>query len=427
MKLNKKTAGLFIFASLLLVLFFSKTVYTYQLPEVTGVKPLRGSLSKLEVSSGIAAWAETENMYAAVGGAVGAVLVKEGDRVEKGQPLFYMDFEITAAERKLAETGHTISKTEGDIQNTQSRLTSIRDALKASELPDDLPLVPGQVGIISLEINKARLTMKNARLSFELGSLSLNEALDAENNFRALIFKYQAEAEDLEYSLNAKKMDLLNLALARETCRELLRDYRDNALVSAPEAGLVETLYAEKGRYFAENALLLSLGIGGEFTVNCTVSLDNNFIAQGDTCELSNASHVLKGTVTRIKPSAQGKIVSVAVVAGVPASSGEISAGETFEVTFEKDSAASFTLAPNASVNQDSGGYFLYQIKRRRGIMGEEYYLERLDVFTGDSDYRNTVITRGITFFEPVVLTATKPLSAGITVVLKNPEDFFEN
>jgi hypothetical protein len=155
--------------------------------------------------------------------------------------------------------------------------------------------------------------------------------------------------------------------------------------------------------------------------VNCTVSLDNNFITQGDSCELSNATHVLKGTVTRIKPGAQGKTVSVSVV------SGELSAGETFEVTFEKDSSASFTLVPNASVNLDSDGYFLYQIKRRRGIMGEEYYLERLDVFIGDSDYRNTVITRGVTFFEPVVLTAAKPLSAGITIMFKNPEDFFEN
>jgi hypothetical protein len=36
-------------------------------------------------------------------------------------------------------------------------------------------------------------------------------------------------------------------------------------------------------------------------------------------------------------------------------------------------------------------------------------------------------IIRGITFFEPVVLTANKPLSAGMIVTLKNPGDFFEN
>jgi hypothetical protein len=151
------------------------------------------------------------------------------------------------------------------------------------------------------------------------------------------------------------------------------------------------------------------------------VSLDNNFITSGDVCELSNSSHVLKGTVKRIRPTAQGKTVSVSVAAD------DVGAGETFEVTFEKDSAASFTLVPNATINQDNDGYFLYQIKRRKGIMGEEYYVDRLDVFIGDSDYRNTAVVRGITFFEPVVLSSNKPLSAGLTVSLKNPGDFFEN
>jgi hypothetical protein len=59
--------------------------------------------------------------------------------------------------------------------------------------------------------------------------------------------------------------------------------------------------------------------------------------------------------------------------------------------------------------------------------MGEEYYLERLNIFTGDSDHQNTAVIRGITFFEPIVLTSNKALSAGLAVSLKNPEDFFEN
>jgi hypothetical protein len=59
--------------------------------------------------------------------------------------------------------------------------------------------------------------------------------------------------------------------------------------------------------------------------------------------------------------------------------------------------------------------------------MGEEYYLERLNIFIGDSDHQNTAVLRGITFFEPIVLVSNKALSAGLTVTLKNPGDFFEN
>jgi len=82
MKLNKKTTGAFIFILLVMLLFFSKTIYTYNMPEVTGTRPKRGSLSKLEICSGIANWADTETLYAVSSGAIGKVFVREGDRVE---------------------------------------------------------------------------------------------------------------------------------------------------------------------------------------------------------------------------------------------------------------------------------------------------------------------------------------------------------
>ena len=82
-------------------------------------------------------------------------------------------------------------------------------------------------------------------------------------------------------------------------------------------------------------------------------------------------------------------------------------------------------LVPNGAVNMDSDGYFVYYIKKRRGILGDEYYADRITVYVGDSDNENTIITRGITFFEPMVLLADKPLSNGDTIKVKNEGDFF--
>ncbi|MDR2053104.1 MAG: HlyD family secretion protein, partial [Treponema sp.] len=222
MKLNKKTAGGIICALLALLLFFSKTVYTYKLPEVTGVKPSRGSLSKLEISSGITGWAETENMYAEAGGAVGEVFVKAGDRVDAGQALFQMDFDIAAARRKLEETENNIAKLENDIQSLRARLDSLRAALAAAEQAEELPLPPGQAGVLGLEINKARLAVETARFSFELGSVSGIEVRSAETAFKALLLKYETEAEELEFSLASKHLDLRNLRLTRESAGEAL-------------------------------------------------------------------------------------------------------------------------------------------------------------------------------------------------------------
>jgi len=421
-KLNKKSAGAIIFIVLVLLLFFSKTIYTYNMPEVTGTKPKRGSLSKLEISSGIAVWAETEAIYAAASGAAGRVFVREGDRVEKGQALFEMDFNVTAAERRLAETENNINRLQADIRSLSSKLNSIREALAAeNQQAEASPSVSGQEGLIALEIGKAKLALLNAQLAFEVGSQSRNELLNAENSLKTLLYRYEVEADDMEHSIALKQIDLENLKLSRETILEILRDYRNNAIIKAPADGIIMELPVERGKYFQENAFLVSIGVGREFTVECTVSLDNNFVNPGDSCELSNANQVLKGTVRRVRPTAAGKTVTVTII------SDKVSDGETFVVTFEKLSAASFFLVPNSSINQDNDGYFLYQIKRRKGLMGDEYYLERLNIYIGDSDHQNTIVVRGINFFEPIVLTSNKALSAGITVTLKNPEDFFEN
>jgi multidrug efflux pump subunit AcrA (membrane-fusion protein) len=429
MKLNRKTAGAVIFALLVLLLFFSKTIYTYNLPEVTGTKPSRGSLSKLEISSGIALWAETETLYASCAGAVGRVFVREGDKVEEGDILFEMDFDIASAQRRLAETNNNISKLQTDIRGLSSKLNSIRDALAAENTDgssensrtESTRTVSGQEGLIALEIGRAKTSLQTTQFYFEMGSQSRNDFLNAQNNFMSLLYKYRAEADDIEQSIALKQIDLENLKLSRETILDMLADYRDNAVIRSPADGIVLELSAERGRYFQENAFLASIGVGQEFTVECTISLDNNFVNSGDSCELSNANHVLKGDVRRVRPSANGKTVTISIT------SEEVSDGETFDVTFEKVSAASFTLVPNSAINQDNDGYFLYQIKRRRGIMGEEYYLERLNIFIGDSDRQNTAVIRGITFFEPIVLASNKALDSGVTVSLKNPEDFFEN
>jgi hypothetical protein len=424
MKLTKRTCGIGVLGLLTLLLFFSKTIYRYNMPEVTGARPRRGNLAKLEISSGIADWAETETVYAAAGGAAGRVFVKEGDEVREGDALFEMDFDLAAAERKAAETANSTGKLETDIRALRARLANIQAALASASSgaeEDAAAALSGQAGLIALEIDKARIALQNARLGFELGTVSRNEVTGAENSLKSLFFKYEAERDDLEFTLAAREREWGNLRLAEDAAREVLEEYRANRTVYSPASGVILSLQAERGKYFPENAPMASVSRGREFTVECTVSLDNNFVSAGDSCALVNSSHSLTGTVLRVKPQAQGKTVTVA------AASGEVSAGETFEITFEKTSASSFTLVPNGAVNQDNDGCFLYQIKRRKGIMGEEYYLERLDIFIGDSDNENTAAARGITFFEPVVLASDKALSPGITVVLKNAEDFFEN
>jgi len=442
MKINRKTAGALIFAALVLLLFFSRTIYNYNLPQVTGTKPFRGTLSKIETSSGVARWADTENIYAASSGTAGRVYVREGDTVEKDQILFEMDFNITQAQRRLSEIDNNISKSEADIKSLETRLKSVHEALAAINTEGNSAAAPDNASpdsaLIIFEINKALVTLHDAQVSFNFGMMSGNEFANAQNNYRSLLYKYEAEIESLEHNIALKRLDLATMKLSRDTSADLLQNYTDNAIIRAPADGVILELNVERGKYFNENAMLVSIGTGSGFMIECNISIENNFVNQGDTCRLSNSNHTLTGIVRRIRSSANSKTVTIFISPAIEAENARfsynqnadfslISDGETFDITFEKTGVSSFTLVPNRAINQDNDGYFIYQIKRRAGFLGQEYYIERLNIFIGDSDYQNTAVIRGITFFEPVVLAGDKPLSGGLTVLLKNAEDFFEN
>jgi len=151
------------------------------------------------------------------------------------------------------------------------------------------------------------------------------------------------------------------------------------------------------------------------------LSLDNNFVQAGDTCKLKNTNHSFEAEVSKIELTETAKIVTVTL------QSDEISSGETFDITFEKQSSESYTLVPTGALNLDNDGYFLYQLKRRDGMLGNEYYAQKLRVYIGDNEDENTAITKGMSYFEPVVLTSNKSFSEGQTLNLSNVGDFFEN
>ena len=417
LSLNKKTVGGAFLLLLVLLIFCSKTVYNHNLPLINAVKPQSGRLSKLEMSSGLAAWAEIERVYIPLSGLCGEVLVKEGEMVTAGQPLISLEFDSEEAQRRLREIAASRARLQIDIENIQLRLQRLERADGSAGYAADN---------LAKEIAQAQNALDDAQILFELGDISQRDVNAAEEALENLYLKgdraavdYVADTAALNLDLRAKQLELSNLSLQEEPYRQALADYEAYAELTAPIGGQLISISAQKGARLNENALLAEIGAGQEFIVECSISLDNNFVLPGDTCELSNSAHVLKGTVSRITPTERGKTVAISLV------SAEATAGETFDIVFEKESSTTYTLVPNGALNQDNEGYFLYQVKRRDGMLGKEYYLERLNVYIGDSDSNNTAIIKGILFFEPLVLTSDKPVGAGDVVRLTNVGDFF--
>lgn len=450
----KKITGVVTLSILLILIFFSKTIYGYNLPVISAVKPENGRLSKLEMSSGIANWSEIEKLYASVGGKVEEVLVKEGDSVTEGQELYRLTFDRDEAERKLREIQNSRGKLQTDIQNINLKLE--RQNRYMADLADETyeqdEISTYELDAVNIDIRKAREELRDVRERHDDGEADDLEVDKARYNLQALYLKqeelerkleeqkkkadetageqektresklkdYESDIAALELDLKAKNIDLNNLAIQEEPYKKALEDFEAYAAVTSPISGTVISLEAGKGEAVRADQLIASVGAFGAYEVECPVSLDNNFVVPGDTPELSNSSHVLKGTVTKVTPTAQNKTVTIAI------ESDEITSGETFDVTFKKNSDTTYILVPNGALNQDNDGYFLNQVKRRNGILGQEYYLERLDVYIGDSDSKNTVIVQGIVFFEPIMLISDKPVAPGDVVSLSNAGDFFE-
>ena len=100
-----KVFGVFL-GLVLLVTFFSKSIYNYQLPVVTISSPQQGNLSFMVEGTAEISYPYTEAVYADLDGRVKEILVQAGDEVQEGQVL--MRFEMAGTgERKDVVAEHT--------------------------------------------------------------------------------------------------------------------------------------------------------------------------------------------------------------------------------------------------------------------------------------------------------------------------------
>jgi len=391
----------------------SKTIYSHYLPVVTGTSPFNGKLTKTEKSRGIANLAEIVEIYADVGGKVEEVYVKEGESVEKGQELFRLSFDKDQILQSLKELDVSISQKSIEISGLQRQI----DAMSEFDIRQ-----------LQSEIDIAADNLAKIKILYEAGAVAKDEYDTLQNDLNALRDKkteaeknYVDERESLRKEIARAKLDLQSFNIQQETYQNTLNKFDNNAVVCAGGTGQLTQFSINQGQRIADGYFVGKIGCGNTYEIDCDLSLDNNFVVTGDSCKLKNTNHSFAGTVSKITLTEEAKKITIAI------QSDDISLGETFDVTFEKESAESYTLVPNGALNLDNDGYYLYQLKRQDGMLGQEYYAQKLRVYIGDNDDNNTAITKGLSFLEPVVLTSNKAFSEGQSLNLANVGDFFEN
>jgi len=91
-KINIKSIGAVILVLILALLFMSKSIYTYNLPNVSAIMPINGKITKQEIITGSVEWGDTTNVYTSTGGRVDKVFVETGDWVFEGDIIAELEF-----------------------------------------------------------------------------------------------------------------------------------------------------------------------------------------------------------------------------------------------------------------------------------------------------------------------------------------------
>lgn len=97
---------------------------------------------------------------------------------------------------------------------------------------------------------------------------------------------------------------------------------------------------------------------------------------------------------------------------------GEVTAGQTLNVSVGQKSAEYDLIVPNSAIREDNNGKFVLIVESKSSPLGNRYYATRVDVQVIASDDTKSAVSGGLYGYEFVITTSTQPVEAGQLVRL---------
>lgn len=224
---------------------------------------------------------------------------------------------------------------------------------------------------------------------------------------------------DINKTLNLEAL-YKNITDAREEYDKLLSEAVD-AVVTAPISGTVTTVNAVAGKEVsaAQPAVILQPE-GKGYTMSFTVTNEQaKRLSVGDRADVVNAWRYddLDIVLSSIKPDTtnpgQNKLLTFDI-------SGEVTPGQTLNVSVGQKSATYDCIVPNSAIREDNNGKFVLIVESKSSPLGNRYVATRVDVQVIASDDTQSAVTGGLSGYEFVITTSNKPVEAGKLVRLSN-------
>lgn len=359
--------GLLIFFTL-----FSNTLQSLTLPKVRTEKLVNGSLLfTLEGSGMVQPFAETRLSNPA-GWKVQTILVKEGDRVKKGQKLIIYDSKF--AERELEDEITNLDKQKVELQNVQDQFI-----LSTTE-GDEFKI---RAASRNIETRKLDLGMQERKINELRDRLTSQQEMNAP--FDGIINKLNA----IEGVITAGEPDVLisNSSLG----------YRLDISV--------------------DSTILSSLGI----SIGEKIEVKVHTVAERDQQQI----RMIDGTIDEVA-NTQPRTQSTSVEEAGPTQTiaqktlrikvidSDLRGGEKAEFKLEKRSNQEGLVISNAAIHQDRDGLFVYKIDEQRGALGNIFVTHKVRIQSSETNGKETMIKAESLYKDDlIIMESSEPLQEG--------------
>ncbi|UQZ82984.1 Putative efflux system component YknX [Paenibacillus konkukensis] len=361
--------AILVFVLVMIVLtFFSNTLLTLSLAEVTVQQPASGPLSHEVTGSGKVEAAETADIYVEVNWPVGDVAVKTGDTVEAGQELFTL---------KTGDADDSLKDNQARYEQKQLSLQKLQDSyMDAARSSDEKQMRGIARDIDSTKLDLQILERQIANLQRQLAEFG----------------RMASPVAGTVIEVNAAKGAPVPSGKAAVRIADAAKGQRLKATIPDTKAPYVQ---------LGDETELIFAALG-----NARVKA-----AVTDIRDLYEASSQTSASGSSAPSKREGKEITFSL------NDSRLKGGETGEFGIIKKTDAFRSLLPSDAVREDDKGKYVLVMKEKKGPLGSEYVLQRASVQAGDADDWKTSIENGVTPLDKVVVSSSKPVAEGDRVM----------
>lgn len=439
----------------------SKSIYVSKLPVVATEGIEEKYVEHIVEVEGIVIAGNKKPISAMSGLRIEQVEVREGDRIEAGDVLFTVDMEdmeaiMESKRQEISDKQLQVSRQQTQISEKQLQIdtlalnreiAAVEKIIEAQRAKEDYDALARHedtlVGRASNEVSEAEDALENHRDDEGYSEEELEDALQAaayaegdakwnrENNMK----EAQRRIDDINFpdqvdtTLEACQLEMADMQTVLSsmqteisTLREELARYQEikdaDGQITAADGGLITDIYISAGNRVPDTAVMMFADDNIPCQFKAVVNKEQKkYIGLNDmiTLKLDGSS---KGTDFKVDYIMESQSMSGSYELYINLSEGMGTPGQSGTITHSEAGEKYYCCISPLAVYEENTKRYVYVVKEREGILGNEYYVEQIFVKVLDENEHWAAVEGALDDKSQIVVSVTAEIRNGGTVRL---------